>query len=188
MVIGITGGIGSGKSTLAAYLRQHGYPVYDTDAQARIIQNSDPGVIKKTIELFGRDVYKNHELDRKFVASKVFNNSVLLKALTEIVHPAVKRDIVSWLKKHNKVEYLFIESAVMFEGGFNKFTDKILLVTATEKIRIERVMKRDGVTKEQVLARIKNQIPDDLKVPESDLVINTDAGIPANILELIVVW
>ncbi len=186
MIIGITGGIGSGKSTLAAIIRDAGFKVFDTDEIARKMQDSDEKIINDTIALLGPDVYKNGKLDRALVASIVFNDAEKLKALTAIIHPAVRNEIVEWAKQYNPEELIFIESAVLFEGGFYRLMDKIILVTAPEEIRIQRVMKRDGVKREHVLARIKNQIPEDDKIPESDLIINTEQGFPKNVLELII--
>jgi dephospho-CoA kinase len=188
MIIGITGGIGSGKSTVSDLLRSKGYPVFDTDREARIIQDSDAEVIAATRLLFGDDIYVEGRLNRPAVASMVFRNPELLKKLTEIVHPAVRKKIKEWSLQYDKDQIIFVESAVLFEGGFYKLMDKIVLIVASEEIRIERVMKRDGLTREQVVARIKNQIPDIEKIPESDLIINTDQGIPPDILRLIVIW
>lgn len=188
MLIGITGGIGSGKSTLAQIIRDKGYPVFDSDTEARKIQNNDQQVIQSTKELFGEDVYKGGELDRKWVASQVFKDSEKLRALTNIVHPAVRDSMVKWAQQYSHKELLFIESAVLFEGGFYRLMDKIILVTAPESIRIQRVMQRDGISEAQVIERIKSQIPDEEKIPDSDLIINTEHGIPSNILELIIMW
>jgi dephospho-CoA kinase len=105
-----------------------------------------------------------------------------------IVHPVVKKDFLRWVTGFIAEDLVFIESAVLFEGGFNKLTDKIILVTASETIRIERVMKRDRLSREQVIVRIKNQIPDAEKALKSDLIIHTDQGIPDNILQSIIVW
>lgn len=188
MIIGITGGIGSGKTTLSNLLRSNGYPVYDTDKEARRLQNEDEKLITETKALFGENIYINGELDRKTVASIVFRQPELLTQLSSIVHPVVKNDIIQWASIFTSNKLIFIESAVLFEGGFDAFTDKIILVTASEEIRIARVMKRDGITREQIIARIKNQIPEAIKAQKSDLVINTDQGLPENILQSIIVW
>lgn len=188
MVIGITGGIGSGKSTLSELIRKHGYPVYDTDKEARRLQDEDAALVQQIKSLFGENSYVDGKLNRPAVAALVFNNPELLQKLTAIVHPAVKEDFINWKDNFKSEDLIFMESAVLFEGGFNQLTDKVILVTASEDIRIQRVIKRDGVSREQVLSRIKNQIPDTEKAPKSDLIINTDQGLPADIMELIVVW
>lgn len=188
MLIGITGGIGSGKSTLSRFLRDNGYLVYDTDREARRLQDEDPLIIEETRNLFGDDIYVDGHLDRPRVASQVFVFPDILAELTAIVHPVVHNDILFWAARYPDNQLLFVESAVLFEGGFYKLMEKIILVTADEEIRIQRVMKRDNVNREQVLARIKNQIPDSLKAQRSDLVIYTDQGLPDNVLESIQVW
>lgn len=176
-VIGITGGIGSGKSTLSEMLREKGYPVYDTDREARRLQNKDTELVNQTIELLGPTVYRNGELDRPAVAAKVFANPALLRQLAALVHPVVKRDFSDWVSRQS-TRTIFIESAVLFEGGFDALTNVIVVVTAPEELRIQRVMKRDGITREQVLARIKNQLPENEKLIKADIIINTQNGIP----------
>lgn len=188
MIIGITGGIGSGKSTLSELLRKHGYPVYDTDKKARRLQNEDALLVQHIKSLFGENCYVEGKLNRPAVAALVFNNPELLQKLTALVHPAVKEDFINWQRNYNSEDLVFIESAVLFEGGFNLLTDKVILVTASEDIRIQRVIKRDKISREQVLSRIKNQIPDTEKAPKSDLIINTDQGLPEDIMQSIVVW
>lgn len=176
-VIGITGGIGSGKSTLSEMLREKGYPVYDTDREARRLQNKDTELVNQTIELLGPTVYRNGELDRPAVAAKVFANPALLRQLAALVHPVVKRDFSDWVSRQS-TRTIFIESAVLIEGGFDALTNVIVVVTAPEELRIQRVMKRDGITREQVLARIKNQLPENEKLIKADIIINTQNGIP----------
>lgn len=188
MIIGITGGIGSGKTTLSNIIRSQGYPVYDTDREARIIQNSDQDVIRQTKDLFGEDIYRDGQLDRQAVASLVFRQPELLQKLSSIVHPAVKKGFLQWITQFNPNDLVFVESAVLFEGGFNSLTDKIILVTASEEVRIRRVMARDKVDRSRVTDRIKNQIPEAEKLPGCDLVINTDQGIPDDVMQSIVVW
>lgn len=188
MIIGITGGIGSGKTTLSNLLRSNGYPVYDADIEARRLQNEDITLINQTKVIFGNEVYKANGLNRIAVADMVFQHPELLKQLTAIVHPIVKNDFLQWASSHNQHKLLFVESAVLFESNFNELTDKIILVSAPESIRIKRVMQRDGLSSEQVIARIKNQMSDTDKALKSDLIIRTDKGLPDDVLELIIVW
>jgi dephospho-CoA kinase len=188
MIIGITGGIGSGKTTLSELLRSHGYPVYDTDKEAKKLQDEDIDLVSQTKLLLGDEIYKTGKLDRITAATLVFQKPELLQQLMAIVHPVVKKDFLKWSASFDVNGLVFIESAVLFEGRFNELTDKIILVTASETIRIERVMKRDGLTREQVIARIKNQIPDAEKALKSDLTIQTDQGLPDDILQLIHIW
>lgn len=188
MIIGITGGIGGGKTTLSNLLRSNGFLVYDADLEARRLQNENPTLIRQTKAIFGDDIYNDNELNRAAVAKLVFQHPELLKQLSTIVHPIVKKDFLQWVNSNVQHKPLFVESAVLFESNFDELTDKIILVTASESIRIQRVMQRDGVSHEQVAARIKNQIPDTEKALKSDLIIHTDQGLPDDVLQSIIVW
>ncbi len=177
-IIGITGGIGSGKTTVATLLKSLGYHVYDTDFEARRLQNEHEGIINKTKELFGDAIYTHDGLDRKAVARLVFSDSDLLTKLNKIVHPVVEENIKQWIANNNTDEYLFVESAILIECGFNKYVDSVLLVMASEEVRIQRVMKRDAVAYEQVKSRIAHQMSDDAKIPLAHYVIRTDDETP----------
>lgn len=173
-IIGLTGGIGSGKSTIAAYIAAQGIPVYIADDEARKIMEL-PEIIHKVQEIFEVNVIENGKLNRKKIADLVFSAPNLLKKLNEIIHPAVNKNFGIWLKNNEKYRYIVKEVAILFESGGYKKCDKIILVTAPEVVRIERVMGRDGVTKEQVLDRMKNQWKDEDKAVLSDyIVVNTD--------------
>lgn len=174
IIVGITGGIGSGKSTLSKLLLDEGFRVYNTDDEARRLQNESSTIRNKLIELFGNEVYNAHGLNRKYLANIVFNQPELLLKLNSIVHPAVKDDFVNWAKQYSSEKYLFLECAILFEGKFDSLVDKIVLVTASEAIRVERVMKRDQSTEEQVKARIRNQMSDDEKLKHADYILSTD--------------
>jgi dephospho-CoA kinase len=188
MIIGITGGIGSGKTMLASMLRSKGYVVYDTDFEARKLQNSDPELIREIKNLFGDDIYVDEKLNRPAVASIVFNKPEILQKLTALVHPVVKNDILKLKNDWKHCEMVFIESAVLFEGGFDTLTDKVILVTASEEVRISRIIKRDHFNEQQIRNRMKNQIPEHIKAQRSDFIINTDNELPENAVELIEIW
>lgn len=173
-IIGLTGGIGSGKSTIAAYIAAQGIPVYIADDEAKKIMEL-PEIIHKVQEIFEVNVIENGKLNRKKIADLVFSAPNLLKKLNEIIHPAVNENFGIWLKNNEKHRYIVKEVAILFESGGYKKCDKIILVTAPEVVRIERVMSRDGVKKEQVLDRMKNQWKDEDKAVLSDyIVVNTD--------------
>lgn len=176
MIIGITGGIGAGKSTVSNILRSMGYPVYDSDIQARKLQNENVELKKNIQKIFGEDIYNESGLDRPALSKIVFKNPELLAQLNNIVHPVVLSDFKAWVKSNSQAKAVFIESAILFESGFNKLTNKIILVTASEEIRIARVVKRDGISHEQVRERIQRQTSDEVKKKCSDAVIYTDNG------------
>ena len=178
LIIGITGGIGSGKTTLSEHLRHEGFFVYDSDLQARSLQNKHPLIRKKLTELFGEDIYTTEGLNRPELAKIVFAQHELLVKLNEIVHPVVREDFKNWIAQHAENKFLFVESAILLESGFRELVDKVVLMTASEELRIKRVVKRDGTSPEQVKARMLNQLPDKAKIPLADIVIHTDDNLP----------
>ncbi|MDD5185451.1 MAG: dephospho-CoA kinase [Paludibacter sp.] len=178
IIIGITGGMGSGKSTLSNKLRAEGYSVYDSDVEARRLQNDHPIIRKQLTELFGEDIYTEHGLNRASLAKLVFGKQELLAQLNAIVHPVVAEDFKAWIKIHEPDKFLFIESAILFESGFNVFTNKVIFMTASEEVRIARVLKRDQISLEQVMARMSHQLSDKLKLNETDFIIHTDDNLP----------
>lgn len=177
-IIGLTGGIGSGKSTISAFFSTLGVPVYSADEEARKIMDQ-PEIIRDVQNLFDENIIdQNGKLDRKKIASIVFNNSAKLEALNQIIHPAVKQDFLLWLKKHEDQNYVLKEVAIIFETKSEKDFDKIILVTAPEEERIRRVMLRDKVSSDKVLERMRNQLSDSEKAKKSDYIIdNTDLNI-----------
>ena len=178
LIIGITGGIGSGKTTLSKSLREAGYEVYDSDLEARRLQNENPEIRKGLMELFGTDIYTQEGLNRPKLAEIVFSDQSLLFKLNAIVHPVIRLDFENWVMQRQQLKFVFVESAIMIESGFSKLVNKIILVTAAEQLRIERVIKRDGITEEQVKARMSKQYPDDVKIPLADYVMYTDDNLP----------
>lgn len=173
-IIGLTGGIGSGKSTIANYFKELGVPVYIADTEARKLME-DPEIMRKVQSVFDENIIENNSLNRKKIAELVFSAPEKLKKLNSIIHPEVKKHFLSWVKTHEQYRFVIKEAAILFESGSYKDCDKIIVVTAPETIRIERVMHRDKVTKEEVLDRIQHQWPEEKKVKMSDFVIqNTD--------------
>ena len=178
LIIGITGGIGSGKSTLSHLLRAEGYSVYDTDLEARRLQNEHSVMRKKMIDIFGKDIYTEQGLNRSALGKIVFGKPELLTKLNAIVHPLVMDDFNSWVSNRLPKKMLFIESAILYESGFNKLVDKVILITAEEDIRIDRVVKRDGVTPEHVRSRMAYQLSEEDKLTRADFVIHSDDNTP----------
>ena len=178
MVIGITGGIGSGKSTLSRELAKRGYTVYDCDREAKRIVAQDPVVQRKIMDLLGEESFVNGIYNTAYVAQKVFGNKVLLAQLNAIIHPAVKEDICQRSGLSAK-PVLFLESAILFESGFDSLCDRIIVIDAPEEIRIARVIARDfhgrntTANIEKVRARIRTQ-----RHHEGDLTIINDGQHP----------
>ena len=172
--VGITGGIGSGKTTVCKILSVFNIPVYYADARAKELYDEDIELKEKVIELLGKSVYTKDGLNRAEVAGKVFNDKILLQKLNAIVHPAVERDFQKWSKNFSDAGFVVKEAAILFENGGYKKMDYNVLITAPEQLRIQRVMKRDGVSSELVKERINNQWPDEEKIPLADFVIKCD--------------
>jgi len=178
LIIGITGGIGSGKSTLSTKLRAEGYSVYDSDVEAKRLQNEHPEIRKQLVELFGEEIFTPQGLNRGTLAKIVFGKADLLAKLNAVVHPVVRKDLISWIKNHNNEKLLFVESAILFESGFNVLVDKVILMTASEAVRLARVIKRDVISPEHVRARMAHQMPDENKLSSVDFMIHSDDNQP----------
>ena len=169
-IIGLTGGIGSGKTTVANYFKQHGIPIYIADDEGRKISET-PEILQSIKTIFGKEVFNNEKLDRAKVAQIVFNNPEKLKQLNAIIHPAVKKHFENWVLQNSNSDFVVYESALLFESGSYSNCDFVITVTAPLETRIERVMKRDSVSREAVLKRIHNQWTDEKRIPKSDFVI-----------------
>ncbi|PKP35658.1 MAG: dephospho-CoA kinase [Bacteroidetes bacterium HGW-Bacteroidetes-15] len=169
--VGITGGIGSGKSLVCKIISSLGYPVYHADAEAKKLTKSHPQIISAMKKLFGEDIYIDGELNRKRVGELVFNDSPLLQKLNGIIHPVVAQDFCNWVSNNSQSRLVFKEAAILFESGAYKQVDTIVAVWAPKDLRISRVCKRDGVSFEEVLKRINNQMEDEELISRSNYVI-----------------
>lgn len=169
-IVGITGGIGSGKTTVAKMFESLGIPVYYADDEAKNLTATSPVIREGLIGLLGEETFKNGVLDRKYMAGKIFNDKDLLEKANAIIHPQVALHFENWVSNQS-TPYVLKEAAILFESGSYQQCDKTILITAPEDIRIRRVMERDGVSKEEVLARIKNQWPDSEKKKLADFIV-----------------
>ncbi len=153
-VIGITGGIGSGKSTVAKVFSTLGYKVYEADLRAKYLINNSLELKNKLIEFFGHEIYlPSGAYNVPFVSSLVFNNPDLLQKINSVVHPAVAEDFDVWRSENSKELLLFKEAAIMSK---NSGLDAIIYVNTSEKIRIERLLKRDAHRNEEQILKIMN--------------------------------
>ena len=171
IIVALTGGIGSGKTTVANMFKNLGVPVYDSDKEAKNLMMSSKKLRKDIKALLGDLAYKDKTLNREYIAQKVFKDKGLLKQLNEIVHPTVRKDFLKWAKKQGAA-YVIQESAIVFENKQEDFYDKIILVTAPQEIRLERVIERDNVSKSKIMDRMGNQLDDEDKIKMSDYVID----------------
>lgn len=170
-VIGLTGGIGSGKSFVAKEFEKHGFPVYYADDEAKKLMHTDP-VKSSIIKQFGYEVYDPYgNLNRGLLSRLVFQDQEKLAALNQIVHPAVARHFEEWVKNNSQAAIVIKEAAILFETGSNQSCDIVILIVAPENVRIQRVTARDGVSEEEVRARMSKQWSDKKKIPLADFVI-----------------
>ena len=173
-LVAISGGIGSGKSVVSHLLTLLGYSVYDCDSRAKLLMNRSEDVKRELREAFGDDVITPQETVNRDVLSKIiFGNAEALKTVNSIVHPRVVAEIMSLAGKCND-EYLFFETALPQESGLDKLADAVWLVTAPVEKRIERVIKRSGLTREQVMARIASQDYSNIKNNRVEYIINDE--------------
>jgi len=173
--VGITGGIGSGKSTVCRLFTMLGIPVYDSDSRAKELMVSDPALMRGVKELFGAESYRSGELDRGHIAALAFADKALLERLDALVHPAVARDFEAWTAQvaggaipkiytNTSVAaaapppYVLLESAILFESGIDRFVDRAIVVEAPPQVRLQRVVRRDNCSPENVAGRMANQI------------------------------
>lgn len=173
-IIGLTGGIGSGKTTVANYFQELGIPVYIADVEGKKITES-PKILKSIKDAFGSAVFDEERLNRQKVSQIVFNDSEKLKQLNSIIHPEVEKHFMNWVNNHSNFSLVVKETALLFESGSYKKCDYVITVIAPLEDRINRVIKRDAITRENVLKRIDNQWSDEDRIRNSHYIIdNTD--------------
>jgi dephospho-CoA kinase len=172
-MIGLTGGIGSGKSVVAKVFATLGIPVFNADEEAKRIMQTSTDIKTKLIEQFGTDIYNESVLDKEKLASIVFNDPFQLQLLNAIVHPLTIQAAKDWAAKQTS-PYVIKEAALIFESGAADGLFKVIGVTAPLSLRTHRVMQRDGITKDQVDARMRNQISDTIKMRLCDYVIENN--------------
>jgi|TARA_B110001450_G_C17474185_1_gene421461 dephospho-CoA kinase len=172
-VIGLTGGIGSGKTTLLRWFETQNIPCFESDDVAKTLLNSS---LKSFVsKAFGNSIYNSSGiLDRKKLAARVFNDPKELAKLNAIVHPAVEKAFKDFRQKYKEDSIIIKEAAILFESGGYENCDAIILVIASEESRIQRVVKRDNIKKNDVEARIKLQWSDDKKKLLSDYLIQNE--------------
>jgi len=173
-LIGITGGIGSGKTTVCKIFETLGVPIFCADVEAKKLMQADDRVRNEIIQAFGDDAYNEQRLNRGFLARIVFNNEIQLDRLNAIVHPAVKRATMKWVDDNQDSAYGLKEAAILFESGSYKHVAAVINVWAPLATRVERVMRRDKVDRESVMARVSKQISEPLRLSLSDYVIKND--------------
>ena len=170
-IIGLTGGIGSGKSKILSVFSTYGIPCYESDIRAKWLMQRDAELKSQIKSFFGDQIYENDQFNQRKLAKLVFANKGKLEALNSLVHPRVKMDFKSFVSQQN-TPYIIKEAAILFETGGEKDCDATILVTAPEKLRLQRVLNREKISSMDIKARINNQWSDSRKIPLADYIIN----------------
>ena len=171
--VGLTGGIGSGKSTVAKIFEVLDIPVYYADAAAKRLMNEDEALKKEIIKHFGKESYADNQLNRPYIASLVFNNHERLELLNSLTHPVTIRDANEWMQQQVS-PYTIKEAALIFESGSAEYLDYVIGVYTPTPLRMQRIIQRDKITKEEVLQRMNRQINEEIKMRLCDAVLIND--------------
>ena len=172
-IIGLTGGIGSGKSTVLELFKNLGVKTYSADESAKKLVNTDPYLINLIKTSFGDNIYDNGHLNSKKLSKIVFEDTEKLKLLNSIIHPVVAKDFKLFLNSNNE-DYIVKEAAIIFETKSENNYDKIIFIQSPLEIRIERVINRDNISREEVMKRINNQLDENLIIDKCDYVIRNE--------------
>lgn len=173
MIIGITGSIACGKSTVSNYLKSKGYVVIDADKIGHEALDNEY-VREKLVLAFGKEIQENNKIDRQKLGNLVFGNTSNLNILNSIIHPEIRKMILEEINKNKDKEIIFIDIALLFEAKFDDLVDKIIVVYVDENIQLTRLMKRNSITQEEALNRIKSQMSSIEKVKLADYTINNN--------------
>ena len=173
--VGITGGIGTGKSLFSSFMEENGYRVIIADEISKKLMNENEQLKKRIIQEFGRQSYREEELNRKYLAQKVFSDLQKLKKINSLVHPPTIEEIKRQMKEALKRKKLvFVESAIIYDVKIESLFDYVILLTSSEENKIKRITERDNAIREDVEKRISNQLPDKIKKGKADFVIEND--------------
>ena len=191
LTLGLTGGIGSGKSYVSRLLEGAGLPVYDSDRRAKELYDEDTQLRQGVQELCGRDVYDigTERLDRALLASRIFADPRLLQQVNALVHPAVRQDFQRWRREQLEAGAVLcaLESALLLDSGLRQYVDRVVVVAASEALRLERAMARDGVEAEAIRQRMARQRPQAELIAEADHVLynELDSDLEAQVSSLL---
>ncbi len=180
ITLGLTGGIGSGKSTVSEMLARRGALIFDADVEAKEIMASNPEVRRELIEAFGQETFDDEgQLDRAYLASRVFASEEEVARINAIVHPRVHaafEELADRGRQEGKSLVVY-EAALIFESGADELVDAVAVVDAPEETRIARSMARDGSTREQVMARMRHQVPAEVLRDRADYLIDNSGNL-----------
>lgn len=176
--IAITGGIGSGKSYVSALLEKAGIPVYNADNESKRLTTENAEIRCGLVNLLGEEVYAEGVLNKQMLASYLFANAENAARVNAIIHPCVKKDFKQWMEMHAESELVALESAILYESGFDDVVDTVVVVYAPKELRLKRAMLRDAASREQIEARMNAQMDDEEKCRKADFVVYNDGTFP----------
>lgn len=176
--IAITGGIGSGKSYVSALLEKAGIPVYNADNESKRLTTENAEIRCGLVNLLGEEVYAEGVLNKPMLASYLFANAENAARVNAIIHPCVKKDFKQWMEMHAESELVALESAILYESGFDDVVDTVVVVYAPKELRLKRAMLRDAASREQIEARMNAQMDDEEKCRKADFVVYNDGTFP----------
>ncbi len=176
--IAITGGIGSGKSAFSKFILEKDYPVINVDDVSKEILVTDKNVKLKVEKEFGKESFKNGNINKQFLAEKIFSNPYNVIKINSIVHPIVIEKVnILISEKLKDSDIVFAEAALIYEAEMEKFFDYVVLITAEDRLRLNRKVQFNNLTKEQFLKRDENQIPDTEKKKRADFVFENNGSL-----------
>ena len=176
--IAITGGISSGKSYVSALLEKAGIPVYNADNESKRLTTENTEIRCGLVNLLGEEVYAEGVLNKPMLASYLFANAENAARVNAIIHPCVKKDFKQWMEMHAESELVALESAILYESGFDDVVDTVVVVYAPKELRLKRAMLRDAASREQIEARMNAQMDDEEKCRKADFVVYNDGTFP----------
>ncbi len=174
MKIGITGGMGSGKSFVCSIIENLGYPIFYSDKEAKWLMENNASLIAEIKKIVGNNAYTNNKINKEEIRKYIFDSAEKRKKLNEIVHPAVTQHFDYWAQQFKSNSLLFNESALLIETGSYKKFDKIILITASQDVKIKRLIQRENVSKEEIRLRMNSQLSDEVKKDHADYIIENN--------------
>lgn len=187
MIIGLTGSIASGKSTVSQLLKDKGYAIIDADIVARLVVEPGSNTLKEITNQFGSEVlHADGTLNREALGTMIFHNPVKRKQLNELMHPAIRNEMIKQRDelKNEGLETIIMDIPLLFESRLQHFVEKILVVSVSEEIQLERLIKRNSLSKEEAEIRIKSQLPVSEKEKGADAVIYNNGSIEESKIQL----
>jgi len=173
MVVGLTGGIGSGKTTIAKLFEILNCAVFYSDNVAKELY-FDETIKKSVIKLLGKESYlSDKQINKEYISSKIFSDQSLLIQLNNIIHPEVIKTFKDFKIKHAG-KIVIKETALLFEAKLEFEVDKIILIVANNDLRIQRVINRDNLSRDETIKKLNSQLPQEEKISKSNFVIYND--------------